>query len=399
MQITPEFIRDPFPTYRRMREEAAAHWSDANGGTWFIPRYKDVREGFLDLRLSSSRKSGAAVNQFPEHIRAEFSAASEVLREWLVLQDPPRHTALRKLMTRGFVRPILEGLRPRIQEVTDQLLDRAAAEGTINFVDAFARPLPGQIVCDLLGVDSAVQDDFMRWSEDIVSFGGSLRPSEELFRRAMTSVLEMIDYFRQIVPKRRLEQGSDMISLLLRAEEAGDVVTPDQVLANCVQLVFAGHETTRNLLANALYLLLTHPEAHADLQREPGLMSNAVLEFLRMESPLQLIRRVVDVDMEWCDVRMKAGDGLVLMTGSANRDPAAFEDPDRLDIRRAPSKQLAFGHGIHRCIGAELAAIETEIGLNTVLRRFPRIRLAKPEPQRVMNPMLRGLSELAVDLG
>jgi hypothetical protein len=190
-----------------------------------------------------------------------------------------------------------------------------------------------------------------------------------------------------------------MISLLLRAEEAGDVVTPDQVLANCVQLVFAGHETTRNLLANALYLLLTHPEAHADLQREPGLMSNAVLEFLRMESPLQLIRRVVDVDMEWCDVRMKAGDGLVLMTGSANRDPAAFEDPDRLEIRRAPSKQLAFGHGIHRCIGAELAAIETEIGLNAVLRRFPRVCLANPEPQRVMNPMLRGLSELAVDLG
>ncbi|MET0793578.1 MAG: cytochrome P450 [Polyangiaceae bacterium] len=391
-------MRDPFPTYRRMREEAAAHWSDANGGTWFIPRYKDVRDGFLDMRLSSSRKSGAAANQFPEHVRAEFESCQGVMREWLVLQDPPRHTPLRKLMSRGFVRPILEGLRPRIQEVTDQLLDRAASESTINFVEALARPLPGQIVCDLLGVESSVQDDFMRWSEDIVSFGGSLAPSVELFRRAMTSILEMIAYFKEVVPQRRLEKGDDMISLLLRAEEAGDVVTTDQVLANCVQLVFAGHETTRNLLANGLYLLLTHPQALEDLRRDPALMPTAVLEFLRIESPLQLIRRVVDVDMKWCGVDMKAGHGLVLMTGSANRDPEAFDDPDRLDIRRAPVRQLAFGHGIHRCIGAELAAIETEIGLNTVLRRFPGIGLAKAEPQRVMNPMLRGLSELAIHI-
>lgn len=398
MKITPEFIRNPYPTYTRMRGEAAAHWSDANGGTWFIPRYRDVCAGFLDLRLSSSRKSAAAANQFPEAVRAEFDSCQSVMREWLVLQDPPRHTALRKLMNRGFVRPILEAMRPRIQEVSDRLLDRAQAEDTINFVDAFARPLPGQIVCDLLGVESSVQEDFMRWSEDIVSFGGSLGPSVDLFRRAMTSILDMIAYFEGVVPERRRKKGGDMISLLLRAEESGEVVSTAQVLANCVQLVFAGHETTRNLLANALHSLLSHPDQLQMLRDDPALMPNAVLEFLRFESPLQLIRRVVDVDMEWCGVKMKAGDGLVLMTGSANRDPEAFESPDRLDIRRVPVRHLAFGHGIHRCIGAELAAIETEIGLTTVLRRYPRIRLADMEPERVMNPMLRGLSVLAVHL-
>jgi cytochrome P450 len=398
MNVTPEFMRDPYPTYRRMREEAAAHWSDANGGTWFIPRYQNVCEGFLDMRLSSSRKSGSLVNQFPEHIHAEFGASKAVIREWVILQDPPRHTPLRKLMSRAFVRPIITALRPRIQEISDQLLDRAAAEGTVNFVEAFALPLPGQIVCDLLGVESSAQDDFMRWSDDIVEFGGSLAPSVDLFRRAMTSVMDIVEYFQGVLPQRRREKGSDIISLLLRAEETGDVVTTDQVLANCVQLVFAGHETTRNLLANGMHLLLTHQEARETLRREPALMPNAVLEFLRIESPLQLIRRVVDVDMDWCGVKMKAGDGLVLMTGSANRDPAAFPDPDELDIRRAPIKQLAFGHGIHRCFGAELAAVEAEIGLNTVLRRFPNIRLTDREPLRVMNPMLRGLSELGVHL-
>lgn len=397
MQITEAFIEDPYPTYERMRQSAAAHWSDANGGTWFIPRYHDVCAGFLDVRLSSARKADAAADQFPKEVRPEFAPALRVMREWLVLLDPPRHTQLRKLMNKGFAKGVLDGLRPRIQQVTDQLLERAAAEGRVNFVEVLARPLPAQIICDLLGVAHDVQGDFIQWSEDIVSFGGSLKPSLELFRTAQQSVLNILDYFSKLVPERRRRMGDDMVSLLLRAEEV-DVVTSEQVLANCIQLIFAGNETTRNLISNGLHLLLRYPEALQILRDHPESLPDAALEMLRFDSPLQLIRRVVDADLDWCGVHMRAGDGLILMTGSANRDPAAFLDPDKFDIRRASPKHVAYGHGIHRCIGAPLATLETEIALGSLLRRFCRIELDGAAPRRLANPMLRGFSELHVRL-
>jgi cytochrome P450 len=397
MQITEAFLQDPYPTYARMREAAAAHWSDANGGTWFIPRYADVCAGFLDVRLSSGRKADAAADQFPKEARPEFEPSLRVMREWLVLLDPPKHTQLRKLMNKGFVKDVMDNLRPRVQQVTDQLLERAAAEGRVNFVEALARPLPAQIICDLLGVEHDVQADFIRWSEDIVSFGGSLKPSVELFRAAQHAVLSMLDYFAKLVPERKRRMGDDMVSLLLRAEEA-DVVTSEQVLANCIQLIFAGNETTRNLIANGMHVLLTRPEAMQNLRDHPELLPNAALEMLRFESPLQLIRRVVDVDMHWCGVHMRAGQGLILMTGSANRDSAAFPDPDKFDLRRGAPKHVAYGHGIHRCIGAVLATMETEIALGSVLRRFRRIEPDAAAPGRLTNPMLRGFSELPVQL-
>jgi cytochrome P450 len=232
----------------------------------------------------------------------------------------------------------------------------------------------------------------MRWSEDIVAFAGSLRPPIEMFRRAQSSLLEMIDYFGKLVPERRANKGDDLISLLLRAEEDGDILTPEQVLSNCAQLIFAGHETTRNLLSNGLHALLNHPEELARLRADPSLMPGAVRELLRYESPLQFIRRVASQDMDLWGVRVKEGQGVVLMLGSANRDERAWERPDRLDIARVSRNHVAFGHGIHLCIGAALAQMEAEIGFAAVLRRFPGVRLDGAEPVRVMNPMLRGAS-------
>lgn len=395
MEITTEFIRDPYPTYARMRASDAAHWSDANGGTWFIPRYADVTAGFLEPRFSSARKAEAAARQFSPELSAEFEPAQRVIREWLVLLDPPKHLELRKLMNRGFVRAIIDSLKPRVQEVADRLVDDIQRQTCVDFVEAFARPLPGQIICHLLGVEESAREDFMRWSEDVVSFGGSLKPSVELFRQAQRSILSMLEYFSRLVPERRARKGQDLISLLLQAEES-ELVSPNQMLANCIQLIFAGHETTRNLLANGLYLLLTHPDQLRMLRAAPELLPDAILEFLRFESPLQLIRRVVDVDMEWGGKQMRVGDGVVLMTGSANRDSNAFPEPDELDIRRAPVRHIAYGHGIHRCVGAALATMEAEVGFATLLRRLPQLRLTGEEPQRLTNPMLRGLSELRI---
>jgi len=395
MQITEDFMRDPYPVYASMRTSAPLHFSDANAGrTWFIPRYADVINVLRDDRFSAALKAPGFINQFPQEHRAEFRPFNESVAGWVVLQDPPTHRQLRQLMNKGFTRQLVATLRPKVTEIAAGLIDEMAKRRSGDFMTDFAQPFPAAVIATMFGVPATDLSAFVSWSDDIVLFAGSLRPTLEVARAAQHGLLSMTEFFRELLPERRANPGDDVISLLIGVRENGEQLTDEQVLANCAQLIVAGHETTRNLAANGLWTLLNHPDQLEKLKADPSLMTSAIREMMRFESPLQFIRRVAREDFEYLGAEIKAHDGVVTILGSANRDPEVFADPDRFDITRNPIGHVALGYGPHICLGAALAEMETEVALSLLLNRFPDLRATDSEPKRVMNPMLRGFAEL-----
>jgi cytochrome P450 len=395
MEITQEFMRNPYPVYDEMRKTAPIHLSDANSGrTWFIPRYADVINALRDERFSTSLKAPGFINQFPRDARAEFEPFNKSVAGWVVLQDPPDHRSLRQLMNKGFSRRLISTMRPKVTDIATRLLDAMAARGSTEFMSDFAQPFPAAVIAEMLGVPAEDMQAFVSWSDSILHFTGSLRPTLEEARAAQHGLLAMSEFFAAVLPERRAHPGDDVISLLVSVRDGNEQLTDDQVLANCAQLIVAGHETTRNLVANGLWALLHHPEEQARLRADRSLMASAIREMMRYDSPLQFIRRVAREDFEYHGESIRRYDGVVTMLGSANRDPAEFADPDRFDIARNPVGHVALGYGPHVCLGAALAEMETEVAFGLILDRFPDIRPLETEPSRVMNPMLRGFAEL-----
>lgn len=263
-------------------------------------------------------------------------------------------------------------------------------------MQALARPLPADVMAMLMDIPAADRGDFIAWSDDLAAFIGAPLPSLEQARRAQTSLLAMCGYFERLVPQRRDALGDDLVSRLLRAETAGDIRSGAELLAQCAMLLFAGHETTRNLLGNGLQTLLAYPDQWQCLQREPGLLPGAVRELLRFESPVQYTGRRVATDLVLHGQQLRRGDLVVALIGAANRDPARYEHADRLDITRRPGGLLSFGAGPHVCIGAGLTLMEAEIVFGRLLRRFPRLRLVDARPRWSGNAVYRGLSALPV---
>lgn len=388
-------MHDPYPVYVGMRDSAPIHLSDANAGrTWFVPRYHDVIDVLRDDRFSAALKAPAFINQFPPEQRAQFQPFNQSIAGWVVLQDPPAHRQLRQLMNKGFTRHLVAALRPKVTEIATGLVDTMATRRSGDFMTDFAQPFPAAVIATMFGVPAADLSAFISWSDDIVLFAGSLRPTVEVARAAQNGLLSMTEFFRQLLPQRRADPGDDVISLLVSVRDNGEQLTDEQVLANCAQLIVAGHETTRNLVANGLWTLLSHPDQLAKLRADPSLMTSAIREMMRFESPLQFVRRVARDDFDYLGVRIQAQDGVVTMLGSANRDPAFFTEPDRFDITRNPTGHVALGYGPHICLGAALAEMETEVALGLLLERFPDLRAVDEQPERVMNPMLRGFAEL-----
>jgi hypothetical protein len=395
MQITEEFMRDPYPVYADMRASMPIHLSDANAGrTWFVPRYHDVINVLRDDRFSAAMKAPAFINQFPPEHRDQFQPFNQSVAGWVVLQDPPAHRQLRQLMNKGFTRHLVAALRPKVIEIAVGLAGAMAERRSGDFMADFAQPFPAAVIATMFGVPADDLTTFISWSDDIVLFAGSLRPTLDVARAAQHGLLSMTEFFRRLLPQRRANPGDDVISLLVSVRENGERLTDEQVLANCAQLIVAGHETTRNLVANGLWTLLDHPDQLAKLRADPSLMTSAIREMMRYESPLQFVRRVAREDFDYLGVPIKAQDGVVTMLGSANRDPEVFADPDRFDITRNPTGHVALGYGPHVCLGAALAEMETEVALGLLLDRFPDLRAVDEQPRRVMNPMLRGFAEL-----
>ncbi|MES2934304.1 MAG: cytochrome P450 [Pseudomonadota bacterium] len=396
--IDPAFLANPYRSYQALREAGPIHWNtEFCGGAWLLTSYSDVASALRDPRFSAQRTGGWVNGSGPEAL-AELREFKRIFSRSLVFLNGAQHTRLRQVMNVGFKPAAIEAMRPRIQSIVDGLIDRIGGQQHFDFMRELARPLPAMVMADMMAVDDADQADFFAWSDDIAAFIGSPTPTLDIARRAQTGLLALTDYFRALLPERRRKPGTDLVSQLILAESEGGIITSKQLLAQCSTLLFAGHETTRNLLGNGIYALLSRPAQWQQLQLNPAGIPLALKELLRFDSPVQYTGRRVLVDTELHGQLLKRGDLVIPLIGSANRDPAKFKQPDTLQLDRAEGNHLSFGYGPHVCIGATLTYLEAEIAFQTILRRLPHLQLVDTPPQWGTNAVYRGLTSLPMHL-
>ncbi len=373
--VSPAFYQDPYPFYDRLRAEAPVAWSETLGA-WILTRYEHVQATLYDpRRFSSQGRLSAALERFPADTRARFKPLEDHFGIGLIGSDPPNHTRLRALINKAFIPRIIEQMRPRLQALIDELLDALEPRGEMDLVRDLAYPLPATVIAELLGAPASERENFKRWSDGILAFQGSGVVSAELIEHSQEQLLEMRAFLTELIAQRRSQPRDDLLSRLVEAEMEGDRLTPPELLTVCVTLLTAGHETTSTLIANGLYTLLCHPAQLAQVRAKPELMPGAIEEVLRFEGPLQRNPRRAAEDLAFGGQHLGRHDYLLPLLGAANRDPEVFPEPHRFDIARQPNRHLAFGLGIHFCVGAPLARLEGLIALNTILRRLPEVRL------------------------
>ena len=377
--LSDEVATDPYAVYRRLREKDPVHRMRLVDA-WVLTRYEDA-----DAMLRDHQRFAAEGRRFHD---TGLTTMLDI--------DPPDHTRLRSLVSRAFTPRSVSRWHERVQEITDRLLDAVADHDRIDLIAALGYPLPVTVIAEMLGVPAEDMDRFEGWSNDIALIVEPiLSPAQvESVRRATE---EIFAYFETIVEARRHEPRDDLVSALLAAEEEGDRLTREELLSTMLLILIAGNETTRNLIGNGMLALLRHPDQLQRLRDTPELLESAVDELLRYDSPVQLDGRVVREDLEMGGKRLRAGQKAIALLGAANRDPAAFQDPDTLDFERKEKSHLSFGRGIHYCLGASLALLEARIAFRCLLDRFVSIRLAA-EPRHRDGIVLRGLESLWIEV-
>ena len=386
--MDPEFVADPYPTYCRLRTEDPVHHSPL--GFWVLTRYEDVVASLRDPRFAKEPMIAA--------VAARLGIAPTGIGISMLDRDPPDHTRLRSLASKAFTPRVVEALRPRIQEIVDGLLDGVADAHSMDLIERFAYPIPVNVICEMLGVPVADHERFKGWSLDLARGLDSimLGPESEVAKRSWQAREGLSNYFRGLIAERRTSPRADLLSALIAAEEAGDKLSEPELLAMCILLLVAGHETTVNLIGNGMLALLRHPDQLRLLREQPDLIVTAVEELLRFDGPVQRTARTPTEDVTLGGQTIPKGEIVMPFIGAADRDPAQFRDPERLDITRTENRHIAFGWGIHFCLGAPLARIEGQIAINALLRRFPKLAIAVEKPEHRHSLTLRGLVSLPV---
>jgi cytochrome P450 len=398
--LSPELTEDPYAYFAGLRASDPVHWAEANKA-WLLTRYDDVVAAYADPRLSSDRVR-PLLGVLGEQRRAEYGPMLETIGHWMVVTDPPVHTRLRKLANHAFRQQRVNAMGDWIGELIDALLDDFIASGSDDFLNDIAYPLPAAVIARMMGAPQQDRGKFQHWSDELalVAFGAGGEDRASRYTRALAGVRELQEYLAELIERRRREPGEDMISLLLSGVAAdGDHLDDAELMALCSLILFAGHETTTNLLCNALVALDRHPAELARLRADPSMVNRAVEEVLRFEGPIKIIIRWVLEDHDRDGRQVKAGDRVYLVQQSANRDAGTFTDPDRFDITR-PTQPLhvGFGRGIHACLGAQLARIEARVALPKVLGRLAGFRVTDEVTWRP-NIASRAVSELKVGHG
>jgi cytochrome P450 len=395
--FSDDILQDPYPTYARLHEQGPLHYVDVGSkwAVWSIFSHAECSSIAKDPRLSAKRAQQQLL-ALPLSRQAEFSELARMLGLWLIFMDPPEHTRLRKLLNKGFSPAAVEGLRPKVEAIVDRMLTPLQHGSEVDLMREFANPMPVRIILEMLGIPQELRDTFVDWSRAIALFRGSPDRTVEQAKGAQDALIELTDFFRKTVAERRRKKGNDLISLLIDIEEEGEVLTEEELYAQCIALLFAGHETTRNLIGNGMFTLLQHPEETAELRESSEMIRTAVEELLRYESPVQFTARVLKEDIEVCGQRIPKKWTILCMLGAANRDPKKFEEPNRLNLKRLNNEHLAFSAGPHFCIGAQLARLEGQIAIMNLLRRFPKMKLAGPRPEWASTFGFRGLKSLPV---
>ena len=404
IEETPDYTKfcesklaDPYPLYARLRSEDPVHYSDRLQ-TWIITRYEDVKSALTDSRLSSD-KMAFYMNTMSPKERKNLDSLSQYMTQWMSMKDRPDHTRLRGLVNKAFTSKSLQDLLPEIQRICDDLVDNFISENKKDLLEHIAYPLPATVICEMLGIPAKDQTQFRKWSNDIVAFSAGLGSMiGTVAQQAQSSQKALVDYCQKIIAQRRKHPRNDLITRLIAAEEDGAQLTESELYSMCVQLFVAGQETTTNLIANSVLTLINNPEAFKLLRDNPELISPAVEEFLRYESPVQRTSRVAKSDLEMGGKQIKEGQSVILMFGSANRDPEQFPDPDELILERTPNIHLAFGRGPHFCLGAPLARLEAQITLTTILKNMPTIQSVDSHSNWKPVAGFRALESLIIEL-
>jgi cytochrome P450 len=387
------FNADPYPFYEALRAGGPVQWSEL-GQTWEIFGYAEVAAALRDPRLAADRSTLFFSWMDPER-RAALAPLEEIHQGMMLFSDPPKHTRLRGLVNKAFTPRVVEGLRDWIRTVVDRLLDDVEPAGRMDVIADLAAPLPVIVIAELLGVRAEDRVQLKHWSDAFAAFIGGAG-AEDVPEWANEGIVALREYFGEEVARRRVEPGEDLISALLAAEERGDVLSENELFATCILVLIAGHETTTNLIGNGLLALLRNPDQRQLLRDDPSLIRSAIEELLRYDSPVQLTSRLAVAPLEVGGRQIEAGRFVDVWLGSANRDPAQFPDPERLDLRRADNRHVAFGYGPHFCVGAPLARLEGQIAVSAVRDRFPTLTLVDEPLEYQHSTVFRALKRLPV---
>ncbi len=384
---------DPFPVFARLRDEDPAHWSPSLKG-WVLTRYDDVKRVCLDTAGMSSDRLRPFFATLPSAEGERIAALMRYLTLWMVFKDPPEHTRLRRLAARVFNVRSVNALRPHIEAITGSLLDDLRGRREFDFIGEFAGPLPALVIMHMLGVPRTELARLKRLSDEMALFIGSARDSPDKYGRAEAATTEMAALFRDLAARRRAQPQADLLSALVQAQEGGDRLTDDELVATCVLLLFAGHETTTHHIANGVRALLQFPGELQKLRSQPRLAAPAVEELLRYDGPIGAQVRIVREPQTLHGKHLKPGERVFLLMNAANRDPRAFSEPDRLDLERNGVPHLTFGFGAHICLGFPLARLEGQIAIPALLQRWRRMEIAAPRLEWLDSMVLRGMKRL-----
>jgi len=378
--VSPDFIKNPYAVLRQMREECPVYWSEAIGG-WILTRYDDIITSFKNTSyFSNEGRLGKAVEYLPPEKRANYKAFEDhYATKGLLHSDPPDHTRLRSLIIKEFTPSVVEQMRPRIQAVVNSLIDAAEKKGRMDLVPEFAAALPVGVIAEILGVPPQDRHLFKKWADAILGFQGVNKPSEADLSRAQQGLVEIRPYLLGMINERRLRPTQDLMSKFVAVESAGERLTESELINTCVTLFTAGHETTLSLISNTIYTLLRNPDQMELLRNNPDLLDSTLEESLRYESPVARQTRLMKQDFTLNGQLIKKGQMVFQMLNAANRDPAYFTNPETFDIRREKNRHIAFGQGIHFCVGATLARTEGFVAIGTLIKRLPKLRLVNPE--------------------
>jgi cytochrome P450 len=395
--LSPEFYANPYPIYHQLRDADPVHWSDAWKG-WVLTRYADVTSTLRDFsRFSNVGRIDLFLEQLPEEGRGKMGPLKGHFSRAITHLDPPDHTRIRKLLKTVLSTHLVQSMRPRIEALVSELISEVQDAGRMDVIRDFAYPLPAIVLGEMLGIPPEDRDQYKKWSDDIgVGLVGTGRAALDNVERARQSLFELTDYLRPLVAQRRQHPRNDLISNLIAIEVKGDRLSERELFSTCITLILAGHGTTTNLIGNGILALLRHPDQLEALKNDPSLIEVAVEELLRFDSPLQRIWRMATEDVEIDGKHIRKGQIVLPTMGAANRDPAEFSEPDRLNIRRQDNPHVALGTGIHLCVGGPLARLQGAIAINALLQRLPSLQLETEALAWEANLFHRGLKSLPV---
>lgn len=393
-------IADPYPYLAEIRSNDPVHWNE-HFRAWFLHKHEDLFWALRNPAFSSDRVRPVYENRLSPEQKAARKPTFDVLLDWMVFMDPPEHTRMRQLVMPAFGPKAVAAMRPRVAAVVEEAIAAVEDRDSFDMVEDLAYPIPAIVIAELMGVPVEERDLFKAWSDSILVlvFGASSEAGRR--ERAQDGLIELTDYLRGLIDRYRREPADNLISNLLISAAAGeDPLTDDEIVSTCALLIFGGHETTTNLIANGTRSLLTHPEQWERLKADPSLAPSAVEELLRFDGPSKMELRVLTEDVDLRGKTMRAGDTVYLAQLAANRDPDAFDAPDSLDIGRSPNRHVGFGFGLHHCLGNFLARLEATLAFEAISQRLPDLQISPTQPETWHPTMMsRGMTSFPVVRG